>query len=61
VEFWATWCSACKEAIPHLSQTQKDYRDKNVTIIGVAGGERGATEQQKLAGVRNFVKAKATG
>lgn len=40
VEFWATWCPPCRESIPHLTKLQKDYKDKNVRIIGVSVWER---------------------
>ena len=36
VEFWATWCGPCKTSMPHLSELQKEYKDKGVTIIGVS-------------------------
>src|SRR5688572_3086030 len=35
VEFWATWCPPCRTSIPHLTEIQKRFKDKNVTIIGV--------------------------
>lgn len=35
VEFWATWCGPCVRSMPHLSELQKTYADKGVTIIGV--------------------------
>lgn len=35
VEFWATWCSPCRVSIPHLSEVQKKFRDKGVTVIGI--------------------------
>lgn len=35
VEFWATWCPPCRTSIPHLTEVQKRFKDKNVTIIGV--------------------------
>jgi tetratricopeptide (TPR) repeat protein len=36
VEFWATWCEACRLTIPHLTELQKKYKGKGVTIIGVS-------------------------
>lgn len=38
VEFWATWCIPCKQAMPHLSELARKYRS-NLTIIGVNAGE----------------------
>ncbi|MCW5776712.1 MAG: redoxin family protein [Phycisphaeraceae bacterium] len=35
VEFWATWCGPCIAGMPHLSELQKEYKSKNVRIIGV--------------------------
>ena len=36
VEFWATWCGPCRTSIPHLTELQKKFRDKGVTLIGVS-------------------------
>ena len=36
IEFWATWCPPCRASMPHLSETQEKYKDKNVTIIGIS-------------------------
>ncbi|MHC5082768.1 MAG: TlpA family protein disulfide reductase [Planctomycetota bacterium] len=35
IEFWATWCPPCKASIPHLTEIQKQYKDK-LTVIGVS-------------------------
>jgi thiol-disulfide isomerase/thioredoxin len=35
VEFWATWCGPCIGGMPHVSELQKEYKDKGVTVIGV--------------------------
>ena len=37
VEFWATWCPPCRTSIPHLTDIQKQFKDKGVTVIGVSG------------------------
>lgn len=39
VEFWATWCPPCRETMPHLSQLQKKFADRGVTIVGVTSEE----------------------
>ncbi|MCA9135537.1 MAG: TlpA family protein disulfide reductase [Planctomycetales bacterium] len=35
VEFWATWCPPCVASMPHLSELQTKYRNKNVQIISI--------------------------
>src|SRR5690349_20820414 len=35
IECWATWCGPCIRAIPHVSELQKKYKDKDVIVIGV--------------------------
>ncbi len=36
VEFWATWCPPCIMSIPHLTQIQKRYQDKNVVVVAIS-------------------------
>ena len=36
IELWATWCGPCRASIPHLTELQHKYKDKNVTIISVS-------------------------
>src|SRR5262249_46640344 len=55
VEFWATWCKPCKESIPHLTELQKEYKDK-VTIIGVNVTEDPKYTPETLTKVDKFVK-----
>lgn len=54
VEFWATWCGPCVKAFPHLSEVQKEYKDKGVTIIGTNIWERGYSEST-LGTIKEFV------
>lgn len=48
VEFWATWCGPCRVSIPHLTELQKKYRDRDVVIIGVS--------DEKASVVKPFVE-----
>jgi len=48
VEFWATWCGPCRTSIPHLTEVQKKFKDKNVTVIGIS--------DETVAKVEPFVK-----
>jgi thiol-disulfide isomerase/thioredoxin len=43
VEFWATWCGPCINAMPHITEMAKKYEGK-VTVMGVSVWERTATE-----------------
>jgi thiol-disulfide isomerase/thioredoxin len=51
LDFWATWCAPCREAIPHLINIQKTYQEKGVEVIGM-NVDKGDAET-----VRRFVKS----
>jgi len=36
VEFWATWCGPCVKGIPHLTELQKEYKDKGVVFVSIS-------------------------
>ncbi len=36
LEFWATWCGPCRASIPHITELQEQYKDYDVTFIGVS-------------------------
>lgn len=44
LNFWATWCSPCREEMPELSQLHTEYQDKNVTVLGIAVDEPSAVK-----------------
>lgn len=49
VEFWATWCGPCIASMPHLSELQKQYAGKGLTIIGVTSADERNTLEKVQA------------
>ncbi|MDD5657195.1 MAG: TlpA disulfide reductase family protein, partial [Elusimicrobia bacterium] len=35
LEFWATWCDACREARPHLNALAERFQDRPVRFISI--------------------------
>jgi thiol-disulfide isomerase/thioredoxin len=54
VEFWATWCGPCIASIPHLTEVQKEYGPKGVTVIGLTS----ADPNNQLEKVKEFMEGK---
>jgi thiol-disulfide isomerase/thioredoxin len=50
VEFWATWCPPCRVSIPHLTELQRKYKDKNLVVVGIS--------TEKVNVVKPFVEQK---
>ncbi|MGE3182715.1 MAG: redoxin domain-containing protein [Phycisphaerae bacterium] len=55
VEFWATWCGPCIAQMPHMTQMQKDFKDKGVTLISVTSED----PRNSLEKAEAMVKAKS--
>lgn len=36
LNFWATWCTPCREEIPLFTQLQNEFADQGVRFLGVA-------------------------
>ena len=44
VDFWASWCGACRVEIPNIIATYDKYKDRGLQVIGIAVSDRpGAT------------------
>ena len=42
LDFWATWCKPCQAAIPSIDRLYREFKDKDVIVLGVdVGEERG--------------------
>jgi len=52
VEFWATWCPPCRVSIPHLTELQHKYKDRNLVIVGIS--------TEKVDKVKPFVEQKGS-
>jgi thiol-disulfide isomerase/thioredoxin len=35
IDFWATWCEPCKEALPHYSALYKKYKKQGLVVLAV--------------------------
>jgi thiol-disulfide isomerase/thioredoxin len=42
VNFWATWCDACRAEIPEVIDFQQKYAKKGFTVLGIAMDDEGA-------------------
>ncbi|UYL08329.1 TlpA family protein disulfide reductase [Bdellovibrio sp. SKB1291214] len=40
VDFWATWCEPCKEALPHYAALYKKYKQQGLVVIAINEDEK---------------------
>ncbi len=52
LDFWATWCGPCIDALPHVQALADRCADQPVTIIGINNDGPGSDEA-----VRQYLKA----
>lgn len=51
IDFWATWCKPCIQAVPKLNKIYKTYKDRGVALIGI-----NTDSPRNSAKVKGFIK-----
>ena len=48
VEFWATWCGPCLDAVPEMNALYEKYRSRGFIVLGISV-DKGKDMQARLA------------
>ncbi len=59
VEFWATWCGPCINAMPHLVELQKEF-EKDIVVIGMTSKDQNGNNKESVEKFIEKNKAKFT-
>jgi thiol-disulfide isomerase/thioredoxin len=35
IDFWATWCAPCRDALPAIEKIHREWRDKGLVVFGI--------------------------
>ena len=36
IDFWATWCPPCRDALPAIEKIQQQWRDRGLVVLGIS-------------------------
>jgi thiol-disulfide isomerase/thioredoxin len=49
VDFWASWCGPCAEALPFLDELDREFRDLDLEVVGINVDEDAEDAEEFLA------------
>lgn len=55
LDFWASWCTPCRQEFPFLIELYNQYRKKGLVVIGINLDERSADREKFLAKLKSQV------
>jgi thiol-disulfide isomerase/thioredoxin len=55
IDFWGTWCPACVQGMPHLTDLQRRYGSRGLQVIGIAYEDGTLAEQRERV---NFIRTR---
>lgn len=53
VDFWATWCQPCKQALPPLSKIYETYKDQGFTMVAIS-----VDNTRSVSKIRPYIRSK---
>lgn len=48
LDFWATWCSPCRNSLPVLAEVAREYKDRDVVVLAVSNDDDWHTAKSYL-------------
>ncbi|OGQ00159.1 MAG: hypothetical protein A2Z51_02605 [Deltaproteobacteria bacterium RBG_19FT_COMBO_52_11] len=48
LDFWATWCTPCREEIPYFNELHLRYKNEGLAVIGISLDRGGPEEVRKF-------------